>query len=297
MTSHSFRLDSRFPLVWRSPTAAQIGVDTARVRFDSVSRTEERMLHALRVGVAIDGLRMLAQGSGTKSGENGSDPAVRFLKRLEPVLDARRASPFRAARIDVEGDSPAAASLRRLFAQLVGQTGVPPALDSEPDVVVIVSAWAVRPTVSARWLNRDIVHLPVVFSDHEARIGPLVTPGDGPCLHCVERWAIERDPAWPAIASQLLGRKAPTEQPLLVASVTAITARLVRSHLSGDGRGLRSGAVIHVNAETGVVTETPRSVHPECGCRVLAESVTEPGSATGRRPFESTRGQAVAVRV
>ena len=272
MTSYSHRLDPRFPVVWRSPTSLQIGVDRALARFDFLSAADEAMIEALRVGVQVDGLRMLAEEA-----DGEADDATRLLERVHPALVSARASPFAGADLVVEGDSPAAVALRRLFAQLVGASGAGDSAvqSAEPDLVVLVAAWAVRPVVAARWLRRDVPHLPVVFSDQEARIGPLVTPGCGPCLHCVERASIERDVAWPAIASQLLGRRAMSEEPLLVASVTAITARLVKGYLAADGLGLRQGAVVHVNARSGAVTETVRVVHPECACRALPENVTE----------------------
>jgi bacteriocin biosynthesis cyclodehydratase domain-containing protein len=291
MTFFSYRLDPRYFVVWRTPTSLQIGVDHAVARFDPVSRAEETMLHALNVGVGIEGLRMLADDA-------GGEPAdvARFLERVKPALDSARASPFAGADIVVEGDSPAAVSLRRLLAQLVSRGGAPPATDTDtpPQLAIIVAAWAVRPAVAARWLRRDVAHLPVVFSDQEARIGPLVTPGAGPCMHCAHLAAIERDPAWVAIASQAFGRRAPSEEPLLVASVTAITARLVRGYLAADGRGLRPGVVVHVNATSGAVTETVRAVHPECACQALPESATQRGSASESPPCRPTTRQAVA---
>ncbi len=293
MTFSSYRLDPRFPLVWRTPSSLQIGVDHALARFDSVSAADEIMLHALRVGAGFEGLRMLAEDA---TGDAGA--LTRVLERVRPALDSARASPFAGADIVVEGDSPAASALRRLFAQLVarGSAVGGGGGDTRPDLAVIVAAWAVRPADAARWLRQDVAHLAVVFSDQEARIGPLVTPGTGPCLHCVERAAISRDAAWPAMASQLLGRRATSEEPLLVASVSAITARLVRGHLARDGRGLRPGAVVHVNAASGVVTETVRSVHPECACQALPENATEHGSEPWSNLSQPTRVPVVDAR-
>ena len=60
---------------------------------------------------------------------------------------------------------------------------------------------------------RDVPHLAVVFDDDGARVGPLVEPGAGPCLRCLDLGRRDADPAWPAIAAQLAGRPAATGRP------------------------------------------------------------------------------------
>ena len=62
--------------------------------------------------------------------------------------------------------------------------------------------------------------------------GPLVTPGRGPCLRCLDLHRCDRDPAWPALLAQLAlpapGRAGARGQP--------------RDHADGDGGGaLRDG--------------------------------------------------------
>src|ERR1700712_1303884 len=292
MTLLSYRLDPRFPVVWRDPLSLQVGVDHALATFAGVTNAQQTMLHALQIGVGAGGLQMLSVEAGGAHGE-----AARLLEKVKPALENAHGSPFAGADIAVQGVSPAAVSLRRLFAQLVALGGNAAAtrLESSPDIAVLVAPWAVRPSAAAHWLRRDVPHLLVVFSDQEARIGPLVTPGNGPCSHCAERWASERDESWPAIASQLLGRRALSEEPLLVASVTSIAARLVRSFLAEDGRSLRPGRVLHINAASGLVTETLRLLHPACACRALPRNEKEHESAPGSRPSPTTIGRAVGA--
>src|SRR5882757_8454708 len=56
------KLDPRYPVVWRSPSSLQVGVDPAIARLDDVTELQERMLAALAVGVSTPGLAMIARG-------------------------------------------------------------------------------------------------------------------------------------------------------------------------------------------------------------------------------------------
>lgn len=56
------RLDPRWPLVWRTPTSVQVGIDPPLVILDPISELEERLLAAIAVGVSESGLAMLARG-------------------------------------------------------------------------------------------------------------------------------------------------------------------------------------------------------------------------------------------
>ncbi len=47
------KLDPRFPLVWRTPSSLQLGVDPAVVTLHDVSETTERLLAALVAGVGL----------------------------------------------------------------------------------------------------------------------------------------------------------------------------------------------------------------------------------------------------
>src|SRR5690606_41266717 len=50
-----------------------------------------------------------------------------------------------------------------------------------------------------------VAHLPVVARGVDAVVGPLVTPGRGPCGRCVDLHRTDADARWPAVATQLLG--------------------------------------------------------------------------------------------
>lgn len=310
----TLRLDPRHPLVWRSPTSLQLGVDAPIVRFDAVTPAEERMLHALTTGVSLEGLRMIGANS-----RGAPRSAARLLERVAPALEragrppvaALSRAPLAGHRIALGGSSPVRSAvgdaLQSLGAEVFddadsretersGDSGMP--VDPLPTLAIVVSSWFTPPQRSAAWLRLDVPHLDIVFSDAEVTLGPLVVPGLGPCLHCRDLHRLERDASWPAIAGQLIGRAAPTEVPLTVIRVLAALAEFVVAEfvsaefvaaefdtaefVAAEACGGRSiGRVLRVDAETGVVSEGRQPGHPECACRALPETVTGPGSANG----------------
>lgn len=240
------RLDPRYPLVWRSPSSIQIGIDPPRVVLDEVDAVAERMLAALVPGATSGALRLLA---------GGADPEP-LLAALGPVLEVPDPEPGNG--IAVFGLGHTAVRITRLLEERdrwhSGEAVEPP----YPDAVVIVSHYVTRPAARSLWLRRDVPHLPVVYSDTGVVIGPYVTPGDGPCLSCVEFHHRDRDLAWPALAAQLLDRVSSVDQGTLSAEAAAAAVRMLAA--------ARGGFSVRIDAETGVRTEFAVAEHPQCSC-------------------------------
>ncbi|HEY8912089.1 hypothetical protein [Lacisediminihabitans sp.] len=278
------RLDPRLPLLWRTPSSLQFGVDAPRVVLEAVSGADERMIAALLVGVSRSGLEMIAASAGGNRDEVGL-----LLDRLEPALVAASvAAPQR--RVTVVGDGPAAERIAHLLRR--SNVAVVPDGD-ETSLVVIVAGFVIPPNLHGRWLGRDLPHLPVVFGDETVRIGPLVEPGAGPCLWCVELARTDADPAWPAIASQLLGRRSSAEGALLVEEVAVSVARLVLARLARPGareNGPRGSGGSSSSVDIGTADGARRSTvwwpHPDCLCGAAGggiDSWTVEGVSPARR--------------
>ena len=146
----------------------------------------------------------------------------------------------------------------------------------EAAVVVLVADWVLAPADHLGWLNRDVPHLPVVVSERAVTVGPLVEPGDGPCLYCVQLARLDADPAWLAVATQLLGREGREVGDLELAEVAAFVARRVLERLSLErlslerpaGSGSR-GREWRMDAAGGVSSRV-WGRHPDCRCGVPA---------------------------
>ena len=270
------------PLVWRSPSSLQFGVDEVFVVLDEVDEGTERMVAALVGGISRSGFDMMARSLGL-----AADAASELLARLEPVLERDVTAP--AGRVEVAGSGPLADELRRVL-EAAGVLADPDG--SAPDLAVIVAGWVVSPEDHGSWLRRDIPHLPVVIGDGGVTVGPLVEPGSGPCLYCVQLARTDADPAWPAIATQLWNRPPPGLTRLASAEAAAFVARRVGDRLeSGPAAAAVSWRLAQAD---GAVSSRGWSQHPACRCATPAETDWAPAADRADPPATRTAA-AVAV--
>ena len=135
---------------------------------------------------------------------------------------------------------------------------------------VLIASYAIEPGRHARWLRRDIPHLPVVFGDEGVVVGPFAHPGAGPCLRCVDLRRTEEDPAWPAMAAQLYTLPRPGETAIVSAAAAAMAATVVLAAVL-HGETDRRCASEHYDARSGRWSRRTWKAHPECGCQGLPE--------------------------
>lgn len=298
------RLDPRYPLVWRSPDTIQFGIDRAVLVLPGVTRAQEHVLAALRGGVPHAGAVMLGRQAG-----GDPDDILAFLHALAPVLettvpettagvpDGESVTEAVPATVYVDGAGPTADRIRGLLRDLGISTLLTDAdSDADPVLVVVVGHYVLEPARHRRWLRRDIPHLPVVFSDAEVRVGPLVEPGSGPCLYCLELGRVDEDPAWPAMACQLVSRDAPTETARASIEVATRVAGLVQDRLAQDRPTHELSATsLAYDAATGEVRRREHRPHERCGCRSLPGNVTVLVGSAAARLLPPSSAQAVDV--
>ncbi len=291
-------LDPRFPMLWRSPFSVQFGADDPPVVFDEVTDSEERMLAALAVGVTRPGLDLIATSSGGTPASAGV-----LLAKLTPVLMAGR--PTSASSVSIVGSGRTVELLAESLSAAdvtVHLCGMDLARALEPvDLAVVVAHFVIEPELHGIWLRRDLPHLPLVLGDAAVTIGPVIEPGSGPCLYCLERTRTDARPWWPAVESQLWGRESPLDRGATAAQTAAIAARLAIARLGGRSRRLEAGSVregsrlvgsagsavsVSLDAATGITTNRVHHRHPECGCSAL------PGTATGSSASIARAGRA-----
>lgn len=273
------RLDPRIPLVWRDPSSMQLGVP-ARVVLDDLSPAGEQMVAALTAGISVSGLAMVGESAGA-----GAPEIARLLDAVTPALLPEPRGTATAS-VAVAGTGTTADRIARGLAEAGLKVNVAPtvlALEEAAvcDLGIAVGSFVLEPAAHGFWLRRDIPHLPVVFSDRGAAIGPIVEPGTGPCLYCLERYRTDADPAWPAIASQLWGRQSSAETLLASAEVAAIVTRLAVRRLA-DGAGAVATSTV-LTSETGDLETLQWQPHPDCGC-VRLPSGFPPGTGSPPAP-------------
>ncbi|TFC62611.1 TOMM precursor leader peptide-binding protein [Cryobacterium sp. TMB1-7] len=298
------RLDPRYPLVWRTPDTIQLGIDRPLAIVPGVTAPLESVIAALRVGIPRSGALMLGRQSGATDAATAAllsalAPALVGLdtQPAEPGTDtaplaatwfgSRRATPVHRGNrpvVCVDGAGATADRIRHLLVDLGITVATPGQL---PDLAVIVDHFVLAPERHGHWLRRDVPHLPVLFSDAEVRVGPLVEPGAGPCLTCLDLEQVDLDPAWPAIASQLLHRTAPTETTRMGIEVASTAAGIVHERVFASSNEF-AAASLAIDAESLTVRRRAHRPHERCGCRFLPESVIVlAGNAAGFRPRTS----------
>ena len=260
--------------MWRNPFSLQFGVSARSVVLDDVDAAGERMLAALSSGVSRSGLGMIGRAAGASE-----EQVDALLAQLQPVL----ISPVdgEAHRVVVAGTGRLAERLVAVLAatglHVVIAATVEAAEIAEGELAVAVGHYVLDPALHGLWLRRDVTHLPVVYSDSSIAIGPFVVPGVSACLYCLQRHASDADPAWPAMASQLWGRRSPADTELTASEAAAIVAREVVARL-GQRVDARSDQLV-IDAATGARSRREFDIHPECGC-VSLSAAARPGSGS-----------------
>ena len=155
-------------------------------------------------------------------------------------------------------------------ADLIGRAGAAAGPGpGRPDLVVLVR-YAVADAGQAEPLVRaDLPHLSIVLRGPDAVVGPLVVPGLGPCLRCLDLHRGDRDPAWPKVLAQLLypaGQPAEPEEAATATLVAGLAALQVLTWLDGVARPASLGATLEVELPDGLVAGRPWASHPGCGC-------------------------------
>jgi bacteriocin biosynthesis cyclodehydratase domain-containing protein len=266
------KLDSRVPVVWRNPFNLQFGVEPVRVILREVTPAQERMIAALSSGVSRSGLSMIGRASGA------DELAIsRLLDAITPVLEPQEPpiSPFAVAISGVGPTAELIASALSRAGLTVSVTAGPPdsPTDLPADLGIAIGHFVLEPELYGYWLRRDLPHLPIIFGENSVTMGPVVEPGAGPCLFCLERYRTDADAMWPAIASQLWGRKSAAETALVSNEIASIVARLVLARLRFGATAAATS--IRLDAETGELSRREWLAHPQCGC-LAVDPTTNP---------------------
>lgn len=288
-------LDPHYRLVWRSPSSLQLGVEQPIVVLNNVTPSQERMIAALISGVTRQGLELVARSSGADV-----STAAELLEVMSPALRTEITTTRSPGRVIVAGRGHTAETLFDLLVS-AGVTVIwqDDSVDPSPrDIAVLIDHFVIDPTSRGYWLRRDIPHLPIVIGDSTVRIGPVIEPGRGPCLWCIDRELTDQDSAWPAIVSQLWGRRSAADHGIVATETASIAARQILQRRDGPSASPRlTSTSTSIDTETGAISKTQWATHPECGCAVLPETSTadafptsEPTPQTTTAPINAELG-------
>ena len=284
---HMIKLNPTHTMLWRTPTSVQFGADEAVVYIAEMTTAIERVITALSAGVSEVSLPAIASDAGMTSAELQA-----LLRLISPALYGTDAIPY--WRVAIDGSGTTADVLKKLLTAS-GHVIV----EEKPDLAIILRHHVLRPDQSGLWLRRDVVHLPVLYGDTLVRVGPLVTPGSGPCLHCVYLDHADLDPSWQMMATQLLNRRSHLETHRTGAEIAALITRWVdnsagpalpsglanRRHF---GEGLATGEVVLLEGSSGRTSRVTYRRRPECACQALPQNVISIASRRAGNPAPTT---------
>jgi hypothetical protein len=309
----ALRISPSHPLIWRTPHDVQFGVEDPVLRLSGLDTAQEFLLGLLQKGVSRPVLHTLAATRGV-----GGEEVDAFVARVTPALEHPETPPWRfdGTVVAIDGRGAAVPALE----EVLRRTGAVPLLPDggdrcrSPDLGVLVSHYATAPKRAAEWLCDDVPHLLVEFGDRSIRVGPMVVPGVTACAACVELARTDADACWPALASQLAARLAPTADAVGASiaaglAVSALLAFKASARAPSVARARTSAAVTAISSgsahssrmrlrRTGLadplqLTVEQVSPHPRCGCRSLPENARAPDRLLAGCPPPPTTAAAV----
>lgn len=274
------KLNPHLPVLWRDPYCIQIGTDPAVLILDRVTTATERFIAALQTGISDGALSATAEQCGLSP-----EQAHTLLEELSPALE--QPAPPRVLRVAIDGDTIAARRLSAALATLGHHVVYTAARTSPPcDVAFVVGDFVLEPHRCGDWLRRGVTHVPVVLTETRIHLGPAInTPGapatHSPCYQCTELARRDADPAWIALATQLLSVDAPVLEALPLQELTAVVSRWC---LSPEDSALASDTEVLISYAHGVEEVRNVSLHPECACQALPRNVSVLDSSRGQLP-------------
>ncbi len=267
------RLDPGVPLLWRDAETLQVGIE-GTLRIPASEPWVELLVGRMAAGFRRASFDVLAHSVGAPRGE-----ARMLLARLDPLLVDDPETPHAAW---VESIDVADARCEYRMREALADEGVAAGTREDPgDIGVILIEGAAAAMQFARYLREDVTHLPVALERGRISVGPVVVPGETPCLACLGQHERDDDPAWPRMHAQLIGRSAGPVSAARMAEAATVVAQLL-SRTSQTGRFVELSADGH---------RAWRSVtfHEECRCRERS-FLSLPGTSRAHDPLDRQTG-------
>lgn len=137
-----------------------------------------------------------------------------------------------------------------------------------PDLVILTDSDPIEPRLRDSLHRMGAAHLPVVVRESTAVVGPLVLPGQYGCLTCADLHRRDRDPAWPALATQLSVPRHRQYEPcdvVLATFATALATSQALALIDGDQPATLEGT-LELRPPDWRVRRRGWPAHPHCRC-------------------------------
>lgn len=258
------QLDPKIQSFWASPTELRFGIDTTLTTLDDPPARVERLIDALRGGMPASHLPHIAKAFGVSARERED-----LIAALEPVIlrTVPSSSPTdQQVSLALDGPEEMRSTLTPLFStpEFLART------DAAVQVALVLSHFVTPMTQARFWATRGIPHLQVLFSERQVRIGPFAGVEGNACLLCLQLHLTDREPSWPAMASQCLGRRAATVETSFLAVTAGVTLSLLRDWVRERQALVGQQIVIERDDQRGFTLRSEvLTPHERCDCQQL----------------------------
>ncbi|UGT45538.1 TOMM precursor leader peptide-binding protein [Nocardia yamanashiensis] len=152
-----------------------------------------------------------------------------------------------------------------------------PAADP-PDLVVLTDALMPEPGLIRDLMRERVPHLSLCIRDGHGVIGPLVLPGETSCLRCADLHRRDRDPDWPLLAAQLLGRVGCAPLPDLDATAAVALKEIdTIAYSGGDHAPATLDTTLELDLDSHRLERRAWTPHPRCDFCAECDSRPQPG--------------------
>ena len=278
MTTARLKIRPALPLCWEDIHTLRLGFDRAIARVERPSAGVQRLVSALRTGVRRTDLASTAFALGVSANDldetlDALSPALIEIRDVPGSTGEDR--PFALA-IEHRGRSP------RELQSMLAMTGCEIVTPGDPrgrapDLTLVVERF-IEPLESVARLSAPASRrLRIRFTDHSLVVGPLAETSRGPCLDCVSLADVDRDPALPALAAQLVDAAPAAETGPVSEAAAVIAVAIARRWRAGATDVHRSRLRFPVlrGVLSGLPQREPVAPHGSCGCAWGAGSHTE----------------------
>ena len=220
--------------------------------------------------------RVLITGSGRLAVPIGTALASAGVGHVHPGVSGitLAADVTPAGLLPADEYRPRAAAAAEAIRRVAPDVDVTPLRPGQATFAVLVGATAPATLTAYSYGKRRLPHLAVSVRDGTVVVGPLVRPGNTPCLNCLDLHRRDRDPGWQAVAAELSNDADDAVEATTALAGVAYAAAEILAHI--DGAVPRTvGATVEITTP-GQPVRRQWTQHPECGCRRRRPHPTHP---------------------
>lgn len=140
--------------------------------------------------------------------------------------------------------------------------------DCSPDLVILTDSAVPAPEVVQQLMCERQEHMVAAFRDGCGLVGPLVLPGRSSCLRCADLYRADRDPRWPRVANQMVGRVQRADPAATQATVALATAQALAALQRGPEPPQLLDTTMELDLRDATMVHRHWEAHPRCDCGV-----------------------------